>query len=88
MPKIELQNLNTDEIIERTKAVLVIKTDIGLSQRFGRWEMYPDGPPNTVKGKILKMLDDMYEDKQRAILKNIEKEKFIEEILEERRRAS
>jgi len=55
---------------------------------FGRGEMYPDGPPSTIKGKILKMLDDMDEDQQRDILKSIEKEKFIEERMNEYRRAS
>lgn len=55
---------------------------------FGRGEMYSDMKPDTVKGKILTMLDDMDEEQQREILKSIEKEKLIEELLEERRRAS
>lgn len=55
---------------------------------FGRGEMYKDGQANTVRGKILKMLDDMDEDQQRDILKSIEKEKFIEERMNEYRRAS
>lgn len=58
---------------------------------FGRGEMYPDGLPNTVKGKILRMLDDMDEDQQRDVLKSLEKEKqwrLMSELLEERRMAS
>jgi hypothetical protein len=40
---------------------------------FGRGEIYKEGQVNTVRGKILKMLDDMDEDQQRDILKSIEK---------------
>jgi transcriptional regulator with XRE-family HTH domain len=48
--------------------------------------LYPRTEPDTVKEKILQMLDGMEEEKQRDILKYTEEKKQLVELLKERKR--